>query len=208
MAFAATDALDGTINAALNTAISSTNQHVRSVVYGHSSDPGYQMAEIIRMKTQALEAFVTGGHNSSVNWDMVGADRGARWIKSEFEVELSTTNWTSDPASCTAKGLVEAGAQLAGRLADLAANADNFAVVQPTVIAICQLACDAAKFAMTAMFKTGTAPVHNPGFAGSTNQPSRISGAETQIAVKNAQFRFEAMQQQLNFARIMSQNCT
>jgi len=205
MAFAATDALAGTINAAINNASGSTNQHVKSVVHQHFSDPGYQMAENIRLRTQALETLVTGGSNSSVNWGMVGADRGARWIKSEFDVELSTTNWTSDPASCTAKGLDEVGAQLAGRLADLAANADNVAAVQPTVIDIRQLAGDAAKFAVTAMLKTGTTPVHNPGFAESTNQFSR---AETHIAVKNAQFRLEATQQQLNFARTMSQHCT
>ena len=194
-------------NGAINTAGGVPNQAGPPVIPQNVSDPGYQKAQTIRTNALALDALASGGPNKTVDWTKVTADGGARWIKNSFDVALGGT-WTTDPASVEAKALVTSGSELAQKLADLAPNAGNAAAVDPVVKSIGQFVIDALKFATTALQKTGTAPVQNPGFATPNSQPNLNSGSASQMAVKNAQFKLEATQQQLDFARKMSQDST
>ena len=67
---------------------------------------------------------------------------------------------------------------------------------------------DATAFATTAVQKTNVSPLASQGFAAPTQPPSTSSDSAASIAMKNAQFKLQAAQHQLDAARASSEKAT
>ncbi|KZV91894.1 hypothetical protein EXIGLDRAFT_836796 [Exidia glandulosa HHB12029] len=203
-----------TQNTAISTAGGVPSQQGRPVIPSDVNDPAYQQGGPLRSLATALENIVTTGPNRGVNWDEArstgaGDKNGLSFVYASLSLMQEGIKSSSQP-STTLKDIVSRGVQFSESLSSIAQspNQDPDAV-QKVVTGIQKFYDDALQFSITAANVTGTPPLQNPGFA-TASQPtgSDGSGSVMEMATKNAQFKLEATQQQLDAARKMSTDST